>query len=109
MKINTQKVSLTFITRMNPMYAPVDMCLMGGSSRERIITFLVIKNSGAIALAQVICYRGIWEKRGLFIFFFHKWINPQDYISKDNLFYAANRALANAGKVLFVNFKNHAA
>jgi hypothetical protein len=38
-----------------------------------------------------------------------KWIKPQDYISKDNLFYAANRTLANVGKVLYVNFKNHAA
>jgi hypothetical protein len=26
-----------------------------------------------------------------------KWIKLQDYISKDNLFYAANRALANVG------------
>jgi transposase len=37
-----------------------------------------------------------------------KWIKPQDYISKDNLFYAANSALANVGKVLYVNFKNNA-
>jgi len=33
-----------------------------------------------------------------------KWIRPQDYISKDNLFYAANRALTNVGKILYVNF-----
>lgn len=38
-----------------------------------------------------------------------KWIKPQDYISKDNLFYAADRALANVEKILYVNFKNHAA
>jgi len=36
-------------------------------------------------------------------------LKPQDYISKDNLFYAANRALGNVGKILGVNFKNHAA
>jgi hypothetical protein len=38
-----------------------------------------------------------------------KRIKPQDYVSKNNLFFAANRALANVGKVLYVNFKNHAA
>jgi hypothetical protein len=38
-----------------------------------------------------------------------KRIKPQDYINKDNLFYAANRALANVGKALYVNFKYHAA
>ena len=36
-----------------------------------------------------------------------KWIKLQDYISKDNLFYAANRALENVGKILYVNFKNY--
>ena len=90
-------------------------------------TVVVLDNAKIHRAKKVMCHREIWEKRGLFIFFLPpysphlniaetlwrilkgKWIKPQDYISKDNLFYAANRALANVGKVLYVNFKNHVA
>lgn len=89
-------------------------------------TVIVLDNAKIHRAKKVVCHQKIWEKRGLFIFFLPpysphlnlaetlwrilkgKWIKPQDYVSKDNLFYAANRALANLGKVLYVNFKNHA-
>lgn len=90
-------------------------------------TVIVHDNAKIHRAKKVVCHRKIWEKRGLFIFFLPlysphlnlaetlwrilkgKWIKLKDYVSKDNLFYAANRALANVGKVLYVNFKNHAA
>jgi transposase len=90
-------------------------------------TVIVLDNAGIHRVRKVMSYRALWAKRGLFIFFLPpypphlnpaetlwrilngKWIKPQDYIGKDNPFYAANRALANVGKILYVNFKNHAA
>ena len=90
-------------------------------------TVVVLDNARIHRAKKVMCHRELWEKRGLFIFFLPpysphlnlaetlwrilkgKWIKPQDYVSRDNLFYAANRALANVGKILYVNFKNHAA
>jgi transposase len=90
-------------------------------------TFVVLDNARihkAKAMRKRIPY---WQNRELFLFFLPhysphlnlaetlwrilkgKWIKPQDYISKDNLFYATDRALANVGKILFVNFKDHAA
>jgi transposase len=97
------------------------------SLRIKKKTVLVLDNLKIRRAKKVMCHRELWEKRGLFIFFLSpysphfnlaethwrilkgKWIKPQDYISKDNLFYAANRALTNVGIVLQVNFKNHAA
>jgi transposase len=87
----------------------------------------VLDNARIHRAGKVMSHRELWEKRGLFIFFLHpyaphlnlaetlcrilkgKWIKPQDYISKDNLFYATDRALANVRKSLYVNLKNHAA
>jgi transposase len=97
------------------------------SLRIRKKTVIVLDNAKIHRAKKVMCYCELWEKRGLFIFFLPpysphlnlaetlwrilkgKWIKTQDYISKDNLFYAVNRALANVGKVLYVNFKSHAA
>jgi transposase len=102
--------------------------LDGLSFRIKRKTFVVLDNAKIHRAKKVMCYREIWEKRGLFIFFLPpysphlnlaetlwrilkgKWIKPQDYISKDNLFYAANRALANvAGQthltLFLTNFK----
>ena len=71
--------------------------------------------------------RPIWEQRGLFLFFLPpyspqlniaetlwrilkgKWIRPQDYITSDMLFYTTNRALADIGKGLRINFSKHVA
>ncbi|MDR0540754.1 MAG: transposase [Dysgonamonadaceae bacterium] len=101
--------------------------LDGLSLRIKKKTVLVLGNARIHRARKVMSHRKLWENRGLFIFFLPpysphlnlaerlwrilkgKWIKPQDYISKDNPFYAANRALANGGKVLYVNFKNHAA
>lgn len=38
-----------------------------------------------------------------------KWIRPQDYITSDILFYTTNRALADIGKGLRINFSKHVA
>ena len=38
-----------------------------------------------------------------------KWIRPQDYITSDMLFYTTNRALADIGKGLCINFSKHVA
>lgn len=69
----------------------------------------------------------IWEKRGLFLFFLPpysphlniaetlwrilkgKWVRPQDYASTDMLFYATNKALADIGNGLYINYLKHAA
>jgi len=63
-----------------------------------------------------------WQKRGLFIFFLppysphlniaetiwrklkKEWLDPQDYLEKDSLFYATNRCLANLGTNLIINY-----
>lgn len=97
------------------------------SLRIKKKTVIVLDNAKIHRARKVMYHRKMWEKRGLFIFFLPpysphlnlaetlwrilkgKWIKPQDYISKENLFYAANRALANVGKILYVKFKNHAA
>lgn len=64
----------------------------------------------------------IWQKRGLFLFFLPtysphlniaetmwrklklEWLIPEDYLEKDQLFYAVNRCMANIGKNLNINF-----
>ncbi|MDE5877469.1 MAG: transposase [Muribaculaceae bacterium] len=70
--------------------------------------------------------RKIWEKRGLYLFFLPpysphlnivetlwrmlkgQWIQPTDYVSTDNLFYAVNRTLAGLGFTHFINFSKSA-
>ena len=70
--------------------------------------------------------RKIWEGRGLHLFFLPPyspqlniaeilwkmlkghWIQPSDYISVDNLFYAVNRALAGLGTTHRINFSKRA-
>ena len=37
-----------------------------------------------------------------------QWIQPADYVSTDNLFYAVNRGLAGLGKSHFINFSKRA-
>lgn len=71
--------------------------------------------------------RPIWEKRGLFLFFLPpysphlniaetlwktqkgKWIRPQDYESADMLFYTTNRALADIGSGMNIQYHKHVA
>lgn len=65
-----------------------------------------------------------WQSRGLYLFYLPpycphlnicervwkelkgRWLKPADYLSVDNLFYAATLALAAIGKDLFINFSN---
>jgi len=67
-----------------------------------------------------------WQNRGLFLFFLppysphlnlniaetiwrkvkKEWINPENYINKDTLFYAVNRCMASMGKNLKINFSH---
>jgi transposase len=85
-------------------------------------TFVVLDNATVYRNHKIRELRPVREKRGLFLFYqppysAHlniaetfwrilkgKWIRPQDYVSTDNLFYATNRALADVGKRLFINY-----
>lgn len=90
-------------------------------------TFVVLDNASVHRNRKIKELRSLWEQRGLFLFYFPpyspqlniaetlwrilkgKWIRPQDYISKDTLFYTVNRALADIGKGVSINFKHYAA
>lgn len=90
-------------------------------------TFVVLDNASVHRNKKIKELRPIWEKRGLFIFFLPpyspqlniaetlwrilkgKWIRPQDYQTSDMLFYTTNRALADIGKGLRINFSKHVA
>lgn len=37
-----------------------------------------------------------------------KWIRPQDYVNTDTLFYATNRALADIGNGIRINYTKYA-
>lgn len=93
------------------------------SFKIRKETFVVLDNA-PIHQAKIIQERlPFWQNRGLFIFFLPKysphlnlaetlwrimkgqWIDPEDYLDKDTLFYAVNRCMANVGKELKINFK----
>ena len=95
-------------------------------------TFIVLDNARihkAKAIKERIPY---WQKRGLYIFFLppyslhlniaecfdfaqqptlwrklkKEWLNPEDYLSKDELFYAINRCLASVWGYLKINFSH---
>ena len=90
-------------------------------------TFVVLDNASVHRNKKIKELRPIWEQRGLFLFFLPpyspqlniaetlwrilkgKWIRPQDYITSDILFYTTNRALADIGKGLRINFSKHVA
>lgn len=90
-------------------------------------TFVVLDNASVHRNRKIKELRSLWEQRGLFLFYLPpyspqlniaetlwrilkgKWIRPQDYISKDTLFYTVNRALADIGKGVSINFKHYAA
>ena len=85
-------------------------------------TFVVLDNA-RLHKAKVIRERiPYWQKRGLYIFFLppysphlniaetvwrklkKEWLNPEDYLYKDKLFYAVNRCMADSGHNLEINF-----
>lgn len=87
-------------------------------------TFVVLDNA-RVHKAKVIQERiPYWQKRGLYIFFLppysphlniaetiwrklkKEWLNPEDYLYKDNLFYAANRCMAALGHNLNIKFSH---
>jgi transposase len=90
-------------------------------------TFAVLDNASVHRNRKIKKLRNLWEQRGLFLFHLPpssphlnivetlwrilkgKWIRPQDYISTDTLFYTVNRALANIGKGISINFNHNAA
>ena len=88
-------------------------------------TTCVVLDNARIHKAKAIKERiPYWQKRGLYIFFLppycphlniaetlwrklkKEWLNPEDYLSKDELFYAINRCLANVGGNLKINFSH---
>ncbi|GHT74895.1 hypothetical protein AGMMS50262_08780 [Bacteroidia bacterium] len=87
-------------------------------------TFIVLDNA-RVHKAKLIQERiPYWQKRELFIFFLppysphlniaetlwrklkKEWLNPEDYLYKDTLFYATNRCLASLGENLKINFSH---
>lgn len=85
-------------------------------------TFVVLDNA-RVHKAKIIQERiPYWLKRGLYIFFLppysphlniaetiwrklkKEWLNPEDYLYKDNLFYAVNRCMASLGHNLNIKF-----
>jgi len=97
------------------------------SFRIRKKTFIVLDNATVHRNKSIKRLRLIWENRGLYIFFLPpysphlniaetlwrvlkgKWIRPQDYASTDSLFYTTNRALADIGNNLFIQYSHIAA
>ena len=89
-------------------------------------TFIVLDNAKVHRSKYMKEMRKIWEKRGLYLFFLPpysphlniaetlwrllkgQWIQPADYVSTDNLFYAVNRGLAGLGSTHFINFSKRA-
>ncbi len=87
-------------------------------------TFIVLDNASihkAKIVQEMIPY---WQERGLFILYLPpyspelniaetlwrkmktQWIDPEDYLEKDTLFYIVNRFLANIGKNICINFSD---
>lgn len=85
-------------------------------------TFIVLDNASIHHSKQFERAREAWEKRGLFIFFLPtysphlnraeilwrrlkaQWIDPTDYMTPDDLFYAVNQAMNALGTTLKINF-----
>lgn len=87
-------------------------------------TFVVLDNA-RVHKAKIIQERiPYWQRRGLYIFFLppysphlniaetiwrklkKEWLNPEDYLYKDKLFYSVNRCMASLGTTLNINFSH---
>ena len=87
-------------------------------------TFVVLDNARihrSKAMSERIPH---WQNRGLYIFFLppysphlnlaetlwrklkKEWLNPEDYLYKDMLFYAVNRCMAGLGEYVKINFSH---
>jgi len=87
-------------------------------------TFIVLDNARLHKAKDIQERIPYWQNRGLFLFYLppysphlniaetlwrklkKEWLNPDDYISKDKLFYATNRCLNNVGNLLYINFSH---
>ncbi|MDR1097825.1 MAG: transposase [Tannerella sp.] len=87
-------------------------------------TFIVLDNARIHKSKAVRARLPYWQNRGLFIFYLppysphlniaetlwrklkKEWLNPEDYISKDELFYATNRCLNTLGDRMMINFSH---
>ena len=87
-------------------------------------TVVVLDNARVHTAAKVKKQLGVWQQRGLFLFYLPaysphlniaerlwkelkaRWLKPQDYLTTDSLFYAVKMALAAVGKSLFINFSD---
>jgi transposase len=85
-------------------------------------TFVVLDNARIHKAKDIKERMPYWQKRGLYIFppysphlniaetlwrkLKKEWLNPEDYLTKDTLFYALNRCMANVGVNLNINFSH---
>jgi transposase len=87
-------------------------------------TVLVLDNASVHKSRSMMERIPFWQQRGLFITFLppysphlniaetvwrklkKEWINPEDYLEKDRLFYATNRWLAALGKKVCIKFRH---
>ena len=122
--INRKSECFQFTTQENMDAQKVMEFLEDFSLKIRKETFLVLDNA-SVHRAQCIQERiPFWQKRGFFLFYLPpysphlniaetiwrmlkgQWIKPEDYIEKQQLFYATKKALAALGNNLFINFKH---
>lgn len=86
-------------------------------------TVVVLDNARVHQNGKVRAMQSIWARRGLFIFFLPpysphlniierlwkelktRWLRPQDYVDKEQLFYSLNLILNAIGKDLTIKFK----
>ena len=87
-------------------------------------TVVVLDNASIHTAKRIQEQIPFWQQRGLFIFYLppyspqlsiaetlwrkmkREWIDPDDYLEKDNLFYAINRFLANVGTNVNIKFSD---
>ena len=87
-------------------------------------TVVVLDNARPHKAQKVKKLLGLWQKRGLYIFYLppyspqlniierlwkefkEGWLKPEDYRCADSLFFAVNRICENIGKTLFMEFSD---
>lgn len=88
-------------------------------------TVVVLDNARVHTATKVKEQLDNWQQRGLFLFYLPvysphlniaerlwkelkaRWLQPQDYLTTDSLFYAVKMALAAVGNHLFINFADY--
>lgn len=87
------------------------------------VTVVVLDNAPAHGAKRVRQRQEFWQKRGLFVFYLpsysphlniaeilwrklkYQWLQPQDYLDTQTLFYQVRQALAAVGTLLRIHFK----